>query len=229
MLSTETQTAWTDYLAAEKEGARTLFLPRLERFIEAVLGEPYEVGREWVFELAADLSDRGVETPIRFPLFDQVLVPLLADGVLAEEPGCARWLAWFLQSFPGSKSLDLLPENLRSPVALLIEALQLDPDDGIARRRLVEHYARYMNYTLHEIPSGVLYGNNGASRNECSELLALLGEFKAHVERLGEMERYADLIAACELHYNAWLAYYQSGSAGGSYAEFLKNNCYEWQ
>ena len=29
----------------------------------------------------------------------------------------------------------------------------------------------YLDYTLHELPAGVLYGANGATESECAELM----------------------------------------------------------
>jgi hypothetical protein len=42
-------------------------------------------------------------------------------------------------------------------------------------RDLVDAYCRQFTYSVHELPMGVLFGNNGASIDECSELIDDLG------------------------------------------------------
>ena len=114
-----------------------------------------------------------------------------------------------------------LPERLTSATGLLLEAVRVDPSDRKARRILVRHRASYLEYTLHELPAGVLYGHNAATIAECDELVAELAEFREHVEILGETPRFAELIGDCTLHFHRYREYLASGRAGGSYKQFL--------
>ena len=87
--------------------------------------------------------------------------------------GCARWLAWFESHLTKSPNPPL-PPKLRTSNALLAEAVRLDPSDDIARQRIINRHSSYLEYTLHDLPLGVLYGPDGASANECEDLLGLL-------------------------------------------------------
>lgn len=220
MLDSRLENLWDSYLAAERDGIRAVMMPALERFLDALLESPPEIWKPWARKIAADISDRAVETPMRFPLFQRVVLPALAEGVLRQEPGCARWLASF-ESLLLNSTEPLLPPELRTSVALLAEAVRLDPSDDIARRRLIDRHASYLEYTLHEVPLGVLYGSDGASLNECEELLALLDEFKAHVAVMREETRYSELIRECEFHYNAYAAYLRRGPPYEGYKRYL--------
>ena len=221
MLDSRLQDLWDSYLAAEREGIRAVMTPALDRFVVALLESPPELWKPWAKKLAADISDRSVDTPVRFPLFQRAILPALAEGVLRQELGCARWLASF-ESFLVNSTDPPLPPELRTTVALLTEAVRLDPADDIARRRLIDRHASYLEYTLHELPVGVLYGADGASANECEDLLALLGDFKTHVAVTGQQERYAELIRECDFHYNAYLAYLRSGPPYEGYPKYLE-------
>lgn len=220
MLDSRLENLWDSYLAAERDGIRAVMMPALERFLDALLESSPEIWKPWARKIAADISDRAVETPMRFPLFQRVVLPALAEGVLRQEPGCARWLASF-ESLLLNSTEPLLPPELRTSVALLAEAVRLDPSDDIARRRLIDRHASYLEYTLHEVPLGVLYGSDGASLNECEELLALLDEFKAHVAVMREETRYSELIRECEFHYNAYAAYLRRGPPYEGYKRYL--------
>ena len=107
---------------------------------------------------------------------------------------------------------------------MLAEAVRLDPSDDIARGRLIDRQASYLEYTLHELPVGVLYGADGASLNECEDLLALLGEFKAHVVAMREEASYSELIRECEFHYNAYAAYLRGGPPYEGYERYLETH-----
>ena len=221
MLDSRLQNLWDSYLAAERDGIRAVMMPALERFLDALLESPRDIWKPWAKKIAADISDRSVEIPMRFPLFQRVVLPALAEGVLCQEPGCARWLACFESHLVKSSGAPLPPE-LRTPVALLAEALRLDPSDDIARRHLIERRASYLEYTLHDLPVGILYGPDGASANECEELLSLLDEFKTHVKITGQQERYSELIRECEFHYHAYAAYLRSGWPYEGYQRYLE-------
>jgi hypothetical protein len=219
-LPPDVEALWVEYQDAEKDRIRGLTMDRLETFIDRLLAEPSNVWRPWALELAASVADRGSDLQVRFPLFRRVLLPALAKGVTSHEAGCARWLARF-ESLLYHSDQSALPEELRTAVALLREAVRLDADDALARRRLVERHASYLDYTLHELPDEVLYGQDGATPEQCDDLLGLLTEFEIHVEILGDQEKYAHLMDECRSHYNSYRDYLLAGRPYGSYEQFL--------
>lgn len=223
MLSSECEELWAAYKEAERDRIRVLLLERLDVFLDRLLSESPDVWRPWALEIAEMVADGGSEIPIRLPLFRRVLLPALAEGVTRKEPGCARWLAHFASLFHLCDMSDL-PDQMRTAVAFLQEAVRLDPDDSEARRRLVERHASYLNYTVHELPAGVLYGHNGATPEQCEELLELLAEFRTHVEIRGDQEKYTELINECGLHYRAYRDYLLTGRPGGSYERFVERD-----
>jgi hypothetical protein len=114
-----------------------------------------------------------------------------------------------------------LAVHLRTAHGLLVEAVRVDRSDVLARTRLVQREASYLEYTLHELPSCVLYAQDGATPEQCDELLARLGEFREHVTVLDFQERYGDLVVDCEFHYRAYGEYLRGGRSEGTYEAFL--------
>lgn len=115
------------------------------------------------------------------------------------------------------------PTNERT-VGLLSEALRVDPGDTISPLRLIEFEARYLNYTLHEVPAGVLYDFfRGATVEECDELLARIGDFVSLVELAGVRENYKELIQDCAFHYQSYRDYLLVRTPGDSYKAYLEN------
>ena len=220
MLIPELERLWAAYLDAEVDRIRAVTMPAIDRFIDALLARPREEWTRWAKDVAAAVADRGEGVPIRFPLFRRVLLPVLAAGVRQGEPGCARWLAHFeplLVHTPGS---DLL-EHLQTAHGLLREAARVDPTDELARRRLVRVRADYLEYTLHELPAGVLYDRDGATVGGCDELLSELAEFREHLAATGQAAEYGRLVAECDFHYRAYRDYLTTGRPGGSYGRYL--------
>lgn len=211
---------WGDYLRAEQSQIRHESMWALGLFIDRLLQEPEATWHAWAKDVAASTCDRGAEMPLRFPLFQRVLLPALTSGVLKGEPGCARWLASFESLLVRLRDGSLPPE-LRTEIGLLREAIRVDPSDALALKRLVDRRARDLRFTLHELPSGVLYGMNGATAEQCDDLLMILAEFKAHVAATAQSERFADLIDECEFHYRAYADYRRLGSPAGGYALYL--------
>jgi hypothetical protein len=211
---------WDDYLRAERDRVRSVMMPALDRFIDRLLQEPASTWQAWARDVASAVSDRGAETPIRFPLFRRVLLPALAEGVTRVEPGCARWLASFESLLLETRDNDL-PTNLQTAVGLLTEAVRVDPTDDIARKRLVDRHAAYLEYTLHELPAGVLYGHDGATAEQCDELLELLADFKRHVEATAQTDRFARLVQDCDFYFRAYAGYRRSGLTS-SFAQYVQ-------
>ncbi len=220
ILPPPTQGLWDAYLAAETVGHRARMAASLDAFIEALLAHDPKVWQTWACDLARDISDRGAAVPLRFPLFKRVLLPALVDGVIVGEPGCARWLGAFGQ-FLHQADLSALPETMRSSVGLNLEALRVAAGDQIARARLVDSWADYLAYTIHEVPCGVLYDRNGTTIAGCDELLELLADFRRHVEILGRTEQYVRLINDCAFHYRWYREYLTVGDRSVSYQRFL--------
>jgi hypothetical protein len=158
-------------------------------------------------------------------LFERVLFPALAEALDARVPGSARWLAGLSQHLHRCRAcMERLGHDRSSEWALLRAAAAQDPADGLSRRQLVRLIADHLRYTLHELPAGVLYGVDGATVDQCDELLAELEEFRELLAADGRPGEYAQLKSACDHHFRAYKRYLLERPAHESYARFLEEH-----
>jgi hypothetical protein len=114
---------WADYLQAERDHVKETRTKALELLVAKMTEQPEEARNLWARELARQVVDDKRQLPVRFPLFRNILLPALIEGILTQRAGCARWLANFESLLIHSeKEAIRLPESLRNPVALLQEA-----------------------------------------------------------------------------------------------------------
>ena len=206
-MNKEQITKWKKYCQAEHDNIRSVLLVELEQFISLLLqSEPAEY-KNWVYDLSAKVIDEDNNFPVRMPLFEKVILPILWDGCNNNVSGCARWLAGFNQQIYKSKSIqNILGKNF-SEIYFLKLAIKHDPFDSLAKKKLILALASQLEYSIHEIPAGVLWGNDGASIHQCTLLKEELLDFKALVLDYGISEQYKELIEECFLHFTEYPKY----------------------
>ena len=225
MLTDIQRRLWDTYEAAESRAPRAEKLRALDAFLEALGSSPPTEWFPWARSIAEQVVDDGIDLVIRRPLFKRAVFPALLAGYRARLPGSARWLAGLSQqllSCPAGRER-LLPE-VATEQTLLLAAIRHDPDDRRSRLRLIDTLADGLRFSLHEIPSGVLYGMDGASPEQCRELEAELEEFCRLVAQEQTQERHAELIRAGRLHFRAYRDYLSNRDKYQSYAEYLSQN-----
>lgn len=102
---------------------------------------------------------------------------------------------------------------------LLELALKYGPDDYELLTLKWEYGKNYFPYTIHEVPSGVLYGSNGASIEQTKILLSDLDEYEAICNKLGHDD--SKLIGECRFYYRKWIEYLSDREANKCFAEML--------
>jgi len=214
------ETDWWGYVRTESGAARADMLEALDRFVSSFKALADIQQSDWAFIFAALHETDAAPVPVRIPLFRHALLPSLSVGVLESRPNAARLLSRFDQQLQQSPEEAALLPGGDSIHALLEQATEDDPTDTMAWRALVEQDARWLAYSLHELPNVVLAGINGASIEQCDQMLARLATFRDRLCRCGETDLYEPLLHACEFHYKAYGDYLRSGHLT-SYAFYL--------
>ena len=102
---------------------------------------------------------------IRQQLFGHLIYPILSEQVEQNDISAIKGLLRLDQHLLSYRGYT--KDAKYSSWILLEKGLSISPDD----RELLELSERttrnYLIYTLHELPSGVLYGTNGATIKEC--------------------------------------------------------------
>lgn len=78
---------------------------------------------------------------------------------------------------------------------------------------------RYLEYTLHELPAGVLYDANGADDKKCAELMRETYRLEELAASLGF--DHSEFIATCRWHYERYPHYLNRQRHFGSYANYM--------
>ncbi len=147
------------------EGRRPEASSALQRFIASFT--PDDDRRAWVrsFLESGDFGHR-----IRHELYEHLIFPVLLDGYRRSEVWSTFWLAKTAQNLYASAALHAQIEY-RSEQQLLREAYELEPENAGIRKSLLGALLRWFAYCQHEWPTGILFGVDGATPEECKQLL----------------------------------------------------------
>lgn len=122
-------------------------------------------------------------------LWHRLVIPAI-EPRLSDDPQAIRALIKTIQNLYSDKwvwkRLGYLTE-----LDLTQRLLELCPEDAWARQARVAPLRRWLSYTVHEWPSGILYGADGASLSECDKILSA-------VEELLYLDHSGDSIALCQ-------------------------------
>ena len=154
---------------------------------------------------------------IRQQLFGHLIYPILSEQVEQNDISAIKGLLRLDQHLLSYRGYT--KDAKYSSWILLEKGLSISPDD----RELLELSERttrnYLIYTLHELPSGVLYGTNGATIKECEELIEEIGKYELLCEKLQRDE--SELIQKCKFYYPAYKNYLLANSNNKSFTDYL--------
>jgi hypothetical protein len=126
------------------------------------------------------------------------LYPILKTGYENNDFACTLWLGKLAQNIYQAQKLH---EELNwvSELSLYKKCHVIDPSNDEARLLLLKAIVSWLEYSEHEWPSGILYGNDGATVEQCDEISIevqrvlkmdkehIYSEFiKQYVKKLGE-------------------------------------------
>ena len=195
---------WKKYCMTEQDCIRRVYLSELDNFIKSLEKSDPKDYQDWVFSLSRGVIDEKNGFPNRMPLFEAIIFPVLHEGFNNRQSGCARWLAGFCQLvYKSAVARSVLGENI-SEVYFLRTALQHDSDDVLAKKQLVKSMAWQLDFAIHEVPSGVLWGNCGATIEQCNALTDELNDFTQLVTEINQIKRYQELIKECAFHFREY-------------------------
>ncbi len=209
-------------MRSEGRAPRSEKLAALEAFLGELVTSPEADWFPWACSIAEAVVDQNNRLVIRMPLFRRAIFPALLAGFRLGAHGCARWLAGLAQLlYRCDECREQLDPMCQTEAGLLRAALRHDPNDQASRRRLISVQADRLRYTLHELPSGVLYGIDGATAQECLELEEELAEFCRHVAEAERQAEFTILIDECRLHFRAYRDYLLRRDEFDSYSGYL--------
>lgn len=222
-LDTEQAQLWQRYLSAEASGHRKSILAALREFVQSLQAGSEEQKRNFAETFCRRMADAGEKLPLREPLFAGVVGPYLVAAYENEEGDAGRWLAYFHPHFlnlPPSERLIELDDSLSS-ISLLAAAFRQDPNNIQTQDLLIQNLTQKFEYAVHEVPTGVLYGIDGAKVTECQEWLDDLVLFREVVQKRGTTEKYETAMRYWDFHFRGYADYLNHRGQYRNYEEYI--------
>lgn len=110
-----------------------------------------------------------------------------------------------------------------APVSLAHKLLEQEPDNEFAMKYLYHHKKNFLEFSIHEMPTGILDGMNGASIDSLSEMLEDTSEFECLSKKLN-ISSDETLIDDCRRYYKAYRDYLLHLSKYQSFEDYLCMN-----
>ncbi len=124
----------------------------------------------WVWEYLPNINFNR-NSRIRHEIFHELVFPVLKLGYERADFKSTLWLGKLIQNIYQSKEIHQ-ELGYVSELEIFEKCFKLEPENNEARLLFVECIISWLRYSEHEWPSGILYGNNGATLEECKELSA---------------------------------------------------------
>jgi hypothetical protein len=166
------------------------------RLIAQLLAKYHDMAQTPFDELLIILDQLKLsQATIRMPLFAQLVYPVLEREITSDN---LQAIYVMLQYTPLLNRYNMMQKisNGYFEGALIQRYLQQKPDDHEVLMKKKALLLNTLYYALHELPHGVLYGNRGATVDECKKLLDILEEYtstcqKLHIDRDADIRYYA--------------------------------------
>lgn len=157
---------YEEFKHALASGRRATASTALQPFIES-FGSLEEKARwtRWYLE------NESYGHRIRHEIYESIIFPVLRNGYENSDPWCILWLARTAQNFYSSQSLWAQIDG-KTGQSLLRELVELCPTHDEARANLLSNLIESFRYMVHEWPTGILYGCDGATADECLAIVA---------------------------------------------------------
>ena len=102
-------------------------------------------------------------------IYVHLVFPVLLAGYERQDAWSTLWLARTIRNIYGIEVLHVAIGR-KSESELLREAYTRQPSPDLGRLLLTNNI-RWFQYCVHEWPSGILYGHDGATSEQCEEIL----------------------------------------------------------
>ncbi len=158
------------------------------------------------------------QVKIRMPLFAQVIYPVLQREIKSGNLQAVSVLLQYTVCLYNYNRMHHLQDGY-SEGALIKRYLQRDPENHDILLRKEAFLAKMVHYALHELPQGVLYGINGATAEQCGELLNLLEDYTRTCQTL-QLDRSATIRYAA-MHFQGYQDYLLHRQLYKNYLDYI--------
>jgi hypothetical protein len=195
---------YKQYLHLKTVGLRAEARQNLLQFINSFAS--FAEKEQWTRQfLETEEHEYGYK--IRHELYEGVVFPALLKGYQNQDPWSILWLARTARNFEQARHLHE-QIDLKTGHELLKECYSIDPSNAEVQTDLLRMQVRGFEYCIHEDPAGILSGQDGATIDECQEILAEI-EFVRKLDPEKIQERFLNEVQSKVLEYLGRLQKYQ--------------------
>lgn len=155
---------YEQFLTLKNQGQKDAAQSALRAFIASF--RTAEEKRSWVFSF---LQEGHYGHKIRHEVYQQLVYPVLLEGYLRYDPISVLWMARTAHQLHTIPKLHPRLQD-KSGFSLLREAYQLQPHEEV-RCDLLAMLLNRFSYAQHEWPAGILFEADGATPEQCQEML----------------------------------------------------------
>jgi hypothetical protein len=175
---------FNDFLNYETQGIKAKecinnFILSFESFNEKEL---------WTTEYLPKLSQNS-NGRIRNELFENIIFPVLLNGYKNRNIDLTIWLVKLNQNYYQNHRI-WEKINYKSSLEIIDECYKINPNNHEVIDLYLELEIERVNFSLHEYPYGILFGNSFASKDECKILLGKV----VFINKLDRNKKYSKYI-----------------------------------
>ena len=183
---------FNEYLKYEQNGIKAKKKETLNKFILSF--ENYTEKESWTMEFLPKLvQNSNGNGRIRNELFEEIIFPVLLNGYNSKNITSMIWLVKLNQNFHQNHKI-WQQINYTTELEIIEECYSIDPNNTEVIDEYLKIVIRGIDFTIHEMPFGILYGNSFATKDECKELL----EEIPLIKKLDRNNEYKDYIIEYE-------------------------------
>jgi hypothetical protein len=177
---------YNEYRYYKSMGIKSKTKECIEKFIHSF--ENYTEKESWTKEYLPKI-EMDSNGRIRNELFEEIIFPVLWNGYNAKDIPSMMWLVKLEQNYYQNDRIGK-KMNYKSSLKIIMECYEIDPNNSEVMEIYLEKLIERVNFSIHEWPSGVLFGMNFATKDECKILL----ERNELIRRLDVNRKYVEYI-----------------------------------
>jgi hypothetical protein len=192
-------------------------LRKLDELYQSIKDDAQLTPQE-ILNLTKDLLQRGLT--IRQTFFSDAIHPILSRQIEQGNVEAIKLMVKLEQHLIAHQGIT--KDYGYTAVELINKGIRLAPNDEELLQMYEVKTANYLYYSIHEVPIGIIYGNDGATIEQCDELLEFVHEYEQVCKKLGVDRN--ELIKDCKYFYPLYKDYLKDYKSYNGFKDYLIRN-----
>jgi hypothetical protein len=181
---------FNEYIHYKNIGIKSKAKEFIDKFVNSF--ENYEEQELWTIEYLPKL-EMDSNGRIRNELFEEIIFPVLLNGYSKKDISLMVWLVKLNQNYYQNNRI-WKKMNYKTKFEIITECYDIEPNNNEVIELYLEILIEKIDFSIHEWPFGILYGNSFATKDECKILL----EKTKLIKELDRNKEYSEYINSYE-------------------------------